>query len=124
MLPTLRQKLTSYLAPQNLQSIQMLIKQLCAAVHASVRNLVQPLLPITRGIDSRASAGNAPAAIQPLEPIHPPPQIFADRLITTRQLAQRAQSIFSVVDRSQHSGTQQLGQLARIHLVTLAALFQ
>jgi hypothetical protein len=37
-------------------------------------------------------------------------------------LNERPQSIFSVVDRSQHSGTQQLGQLARIHLVALAPL--
>src|ERR1700735_1578122 len=105
MFPALRQKLTSDLAPQNLQSIQMLIKQLCAAAHAGMRNLVQPLLPITRSIDPRTPTGNAPASIPRLDTLLHPSQIFADRLITTRQLAQRSHSIFSVVDRSQHSAT-------------------
>ncbi len=40
-----------------------------------------------------------------LEPIHDPIQIFADGLIAACQLAQRPQSIFSVIDRSQHAGT-------------------
>src|SRR5215472_10100239 len=70
MLPALGQKLISYLAPQNLQSIQMLIKQLCAAAHAGLRNLVQPLLPIARGIHLGTPTRNAPASIQRLEPIH------------------------------------------------------
>jgi hypothetical protein len=40
MFPALRQKLTSYLAPQNLQSIQMLIEQLRAPPHPSLPDLV------------------------------------------------------------------------------------
>src|SRR5206468_10946848 len=56
------------------------------------------------------------SAIQRLQSIHHARQIFADGLITAPQLAQRPQSIFSVVDRSQHSRAQQVSQLARIHL--------
>ena len=54
---------------------------------------------------------------------HHPPQIFADGLIRTRQLAQRPQSIFAVVDRAQQTAAQQFRQLRGIHPVTLAALF-
>ena len=100
----------------------LLIEQLRAAAHSGLRNLAQPFLPIARGIDLGAGTGNAPASIQCLKPIHHSGQIFADGLITAPQLAQRPESIFSVVDRPQHSGAQQLGQLACIHLVALAAL--
>jgi hypothetical protein len=51
-------------------------------------------------------------------------RLFADGQITTRQLPQRPQSVLSVIDRAQHSTPQQLGQLSRIYLVVLAALFQ
>jgi hypothetical protein len=61
--------------------------------------------------------------LESLESIHHPVQIFADGLITTPQLAQRPQPVFSVIDRPQHPGAQQLRQLARIHLVAFAAFF-
>src|SRR5271170_4320243 len=124
MFPTLGQKFSSHRVPQNQQSIQLQIQQLCSAVHAGVRNLAQPLLPMAWSVDLPTSAGNAPASVQRLEPTHHPPLVFADGQITTRQLPQRPQPVFSVVDRAQQSGAQQLGQLPRIHLVTLAALFQ
>src|ERR1700693_5713156 len=123
MFPALGQKLGSQVSPQGLQSVQLLIEQLCAAAHPGLRDLAQPFLPIARGIDLGAGTGNAPASIQCLKPIHHAGQIFADGLITARQLAQRSESIFSVVDRSQHAGAQQLGQLARIHLVALLPSF-
>src|SRR5262249_35823168 len=44
--------------------------QLCSAPHAGLPDLVQPFLPITRSIDLRTRAGNAPASIERLEPIH------------------------------------------------------
>src|ERR1039458_2621691 len=121
MFPALGQKLGSQVSPQGLQSIQLLIEQLRSAAYAGLRNLAQPFLPITRGIDLGTRTGNAPASIG-LKPIHDSRQILADGLITTRQLAQRPQSIFSVVDRPQHAGAQQIRQLVRIHLVALAAL--
>jgi hypothetical protein len=67
---------------------------------------------------------NARAAIHGLQPIHHPGQIFSDGPITARQLAQRPQSIFSVVDRSQPYAAQRIGQLARLHLVVLAPLLE
>src|SRR5947208_6688270 len=92
-------------------------------------HLIQNIAPVrsttmapARGIDLGTGTGNAPASVHCLKPIHHSCQIFADGLITARRLSQRPESIFSVVDRSQHSGAQQLGQLARIHLVALAAL--
>src|SRR5580704_2359592 len=51
-------------------------------------------------------------------------QVLADGQITTCQFPQRLQPIFSVVDRAQQAGAQQFGQLSRIDLVALAALFQ
>src|SRR3984893_4431096 len=39
MFPTLGQELGSYVSPQDLQSVQLLIEQLCAAAHAGLRNL-------------------------------------------------------------------------------------
>jgi hypothetical protein len=50
-----------------------------------------------------------------------PVQILADGLITPPQLTQRPQSMFSVIDRAEHSRAQQVGQLACIHLVALVA---
>src|SRR5258708_2548076 len=122
MFPALRQKLPSHLSPQGLQSIPLLIEQLCSAPYPGLRELAQPFLPIAWSIDASACTRNAPAEIHGLEPIHRAGQIFADGLITAPQLAQRPQSIFSVVDRAQHPGAQQIGELARIHLVAFAAL--
>src|SRR5207245_7746543 len=122
MFPALGQKLGSDVSPQDLQSVQLLIEQLRPAAHAGLRNLAQPFLSRARSIDLGAGTSNAPTAIQRLQSIHHARQIFADGLITAPQLAQRPQSIFSVVDRSQHSRAQQVSQLARIHLVALAAL--
>ena len=113
MFPALGQKLRSQVAPQGLQSIQLLIEQLGSPAHPGLWNLVQPFLPIARAIDLGAGTGNAPATIQRLQPIHDSRQIFADGLITAPQLAQRPQSILSVVDRSQHSRAQQVSQLLR-----------
>src|SRR5215813_5678799 len=61
MFPALGQKFSSHLAAQTLQSIQVLIEQFRSAVHAGLPNLVQPLLPIARGIDVGPPTGNAPA---------------------------------------------------------------
>src|SRR5712671_2879710 len=87
MFPALGQKLRSQVAPQALQSIQLLIEQLGSPAHPGLWNLVQPFLPIARAIDLGAGTGNAPAAIQRLQPIHDSRQIFADGLITAPQLA-------------------------------------
>ena len=39
MFPTLGQELESDVSPQDLQSVQLLIEQFCAAAHAGLRNL-------------------------------------------------------------------------------------
>src|SRR6266571_3888149 len=87
MFPTLGQKLGSDVAPQGLQSIQLLIEQLRAAAHAGLRNLAHPFLSTARSIDLGAGTSNAPTAIQRLQSIHHARQIFADGLITAPQLA-------------------------------------
>jgi len=72
MFPALGQKLGSHLAPQGLQSIQLLIEQLRSAPHPGLWKLAQPFFPIARGINAGASTGNAPASIHGLKPIHDP----------------------------------------------------
>src|SRR2546421_729058 len=63
----------------------------------AARRVIHPAV----GRATPRGAGNAPASVQCLKPIHHSCQIFADGLITARQLSQRPESIFSVVDRSQ-----------------------
>jgi len=109
---------------QSLQGVEFLIAELGPTAHANFCNLGQPSRTVARGVDRGAGAGNGPTAIQRFESIHHPGEILADRQITARQFLQRAYAIFSVVDRPEISAAQQLGQLARIDLVTLAALFQ
>src|ERR1700674_6133486 len=87
MFSALGQKLGSDVAPQGLQSIQLLIEQLRPAAHAGMRNLAQPFLSRARSINLGAGTRNAPTAIQRLQSIHHPRQIFADGLITAPQLA-------------------------------------
>src|ERR1700737_1976060 len=87
MFPTLGQKLGSQVAPQGLQSVQLLIEQFRPARHAGLRNLAQPFLSRPRRIALGARTSNAPTAIQRLQSIHHACQIFADGLITAPQLA-------------------------------------
>src|SRR5260370_16519784 len=82
LFPALGQKLGSYLSPQGLQSIQLLIEQLRAAAHPGLRDFVQPFLPIAWGIDLGAGTGNAPASVQCLKPLPHPSHIFANGLLT------------------------------------------
>src|SRR5258708_14420660 len=62
MFPALGQKLRSQVAPQALQSIQLLIEQLGSPAHPGLWNLVSPLLPVARAID----LGSATGMTQPL----------------------------------------------------------
>ena len=79
---------------------------------------------MTRVVDTLAGTGNAPAAIDGLHPVHHPREIFADGQISPDQFFQGAQAIFSVVDRAEKIGAQQLGQLAPIDPIALAAFLE
>lgn len=83
MFPTFGQEFSTHGVPQNKQSIQLLIEQLRATVHADLRNLTQPLFPMACGIDLLAGAANSPAVVQRLEPIFDAFQVLADGQITT-----------------------------------------
>ena len=48
---------------------------------------------------------------------------IADGLVTAPQLSQRPQSMFPVVNRSQHPRAQQVGQLASVHVSLLLPSF-
>ena len=61
-----------------------------------------------------AGTGNGLAAIQRFQPAHDPRRIFGERGVTARQMLHRHRAVLAVIDRRQQSGTQQLGQLARI----------
>src|SRR2546429_3836271 len=52
---------------------------------------------------------NAPAAIDRLDPVHDPREIFADGQISPGQFFQRAQALLSVINRAEQIGAQQLG---------------
>ena len=79
---------------------------------------------MARCIDLLASTGNGPAPIHRLEPIHHSGEIFGDRQITAGQFLQRPHAVLSMVDRREHSTTQQIGQLASIDPVALVPDFQ
>src|ERR1700737_2098236 len=57
--PALGQKLGSQVAPQGLQSVQLLIEQFRPAAHAGLRNLAQPFL-ITATVFSPSWASSVP----------------------------------------------------------------
>src|SRR5260370_8388530 len=68
MFPALGQELGSQVSPQALQSIQLLIEQLCAAAHAGLRNLAQPYLSRAPSTNLGAAPRNSPTPIHPLQP--------------------------------------------------------
>src|SRR2546425_11098986 len=99
MLSTLRQEISPHLLAQGLQGIQLLVKELGSTAHAGFRYFAQPFRTMVRCVDGRTFAGNAPAPVESLEPIHDPREIFADRQITARQLLQRSEAVLPMVDR-------------------------
>src|SRR5271167_4133808 len=124
MFPALLHQISSYRSMQSAQGIEFLVEELGPTAHPNFLNLVQPFRTVTRGVNRRAGTSNGPAAIERLDSIHNPGEIFADRQITAPQFLQGSYAIFSMVDRPEKSAAQQFGQFSRIDLVTLAALFQ
>ena len=123
MFAALLHQISPYRPMQSSQGIKFLVEELSPTAYPNFLNLVQPFRTVTRGVDRRAGASNGPAAIERLESIHNSGEIFADRQITAPQFLQGSYAIFSMVDRSEKSAAQQIGQFSRIDLVTLAALF-
>src|SRR5215469_2695270 len=109
MFAALLEKISPYGSMQSLEGVEFVVKELGPMANADFRNLGQPSRTVARGVDRGAGAGNGRAAIQRLEAIHHPGEIFADRQITARQFLQRAYAIFSMVDRPEKSATQQIG---------------
>jgi len=54
------------------------------------RYFAEPFRTMVRCVDGRTFAGNAPASVESLEPIHDASEIFADCQVTARQLLQRS----------------------------------
>ncbi len=61
MFPAFGEQFSSHNAPQRLESVQLLIEQLCAAMYPGLLNLIQPQLAMTPSINLRAGAGNNPS---------------------------------------------------------------
>jgi len=78
---------------------------------------------MARVVDTLSATGNAPAAIDRLDPVHDPREIFADGQINPGQFFQRAQALLSVINRAEQISAQQLGQLPRIDPIVSAASF-
>src|SRR5260370_9978180 len=98
MLSTLRQEISSHLLAQSLQGIELLVEELGPTAHPGFRYFAEPFRTMVRCVDGRTFAGNAPAPVEDLEPIHDAREIFADRQITARQLLQCSQAVLSIVD--------------------------
>src|SRR5439155_60995 len=92
--------------------VELLVVKLCSAAHAGLGDLAQPFLTMARMVDTLAGAGNAPAAIDRLDPVHDPREVFADGQISPGQFFYCAQAILSVIDGAEEIGAQQLGQLS------------
>src|SRR5208283_1210161 len=101
MFAALLYQISPYRSMQRSQGIEFLVEKLGPTAYPNFFNLVQPSRTVARGVDRRAGASNGPAAIERLEPIHNPGEIFADRQITARQFLQGSYAIFSMVDRSE-----------------------
>src|ERR1700722_15824664 len=123
VLPSLGQQLFPGLLAHQPQGVELLIVKFCPPAHACFVNLGEPFRTVMRCVDLRPGTGNGPAPIQGLEPIHHPPEILADRQITTGQFLQHAQAMFSVIHRTELPHVQQFGQLACVDAVALAAFF-
>src|SRR5207249_10661971 len=77
------------LLAQDNQHVELLVVKLCSAAHAGLGDLAQPFLTMARMVDTLASAGNAPAAIDRLDPVHDPREVFADGQISPRSEERR-----------------------------------
>src|SRR5271169_746034 len=124
MFLALDEEIPTCLLPQPLQGIELLIEELGSTAHPSFGDLAQPFAAVARCVYGCTGAGNTPASIQCLNPIHHPREVFGEGEITARQLLQRSYAILSMVDRPEKSATQQLSQFLRINPVTLVAFFQ
>lgn len=77
-----------------------------------------------RRTDLFAGAWDSPATIQCFDAIHHTCEIFGHRDIATAEFAQRACPIFTVIHWRQHSGVQQLTQLASVDSIAFATCIQ
>ena len=102
---------------------QLLVVVFSASPDTGFADLAEPFRTVTGCLHFIADAGNGPTAIQRLESIHDPYQIFGDGQITARQLLQCSQAVLSVIDRLDFVHVQLFGQLACIDPITLAAIF-
>ena len=124
MLLAFHQQIPPHLLAQEAQHIELLVVVLSAPPDAGFPDLVEPFRSVAWCIHVVARTRNAPTAIQRLESIHNPREIFVDRQITAGQFLQSSDAIFPVIDGLEMVEAQQLGQLAGVILVTLATFFQ
>src|SRR5258705_4955274 len=90
----------------------------------TLSDLAEPLRAIARRIDLLAGTGNGPTAVHRFEARHHPSHIAADGQITARQLLQGLYAVLPVIDQPKQIRPQPLGELPRIHAVTLVAGYQ
>src|SRR5437879_11139918 len=113
MLSTLRQEISPHLLAQGLQGIELLVEELGPTAHPGFRYFAEPFRTMVRCIDGRTFAGNSPAPVESLEPIHDAGEIFADRQITARQLLQRSKAVLPMLDGPKKPSAYPFDQLAR-----------
>ena len=99
MLLAFGQQLSPGLSTQVQQNIQLLVEPLSATTHPRLGKLFQPSVTVADRIDLRAGAGDRPASIESLEPVHHSRAIFGDRKIAPGQFPQRANPRLAVVHR-------------------------
>src|ERR1700730_16917828 len=117
----LREQIPPHLLPHRAQRIELLVVKLRPPAHSRFRDLPEPFGTMPRCIDLLAGTRNGPTAIDRFHPRHDPYEIFGDGEITTHQFLQTSQAVFTVIDGAKMIETQQLGQPARVDLVTLVA---
>src|SRR5207244_8340366 len=99
MLLAFGQQLPPDLSAQVQQNIQLLVEPLSATTHSRLGQLFQPSVTVADRIDLVTAAGDRPASIESLEPVHHSRAIFGDRKIAPGQFPQRPNSRLAVVHR-------------------------
>jgi hypothetical protein len=79
MLPALAQQIPSRFLSYRLQQIQLLIETFRPQANPGLRDLGQPLCPISRGIHRRTATWNGPASIESFDPSHDSADILGER---------------------------------------------
>jgi hypothetical protein len=92
-----------------------------AAADCGIRQLGQKGLALLGAVTTLTGAGDSPAAIKSFDAIHYSSLIFGKDKVGAGQLLKRSETTILMKDGREPATAQQIGQLARIDAIALAA---